>query len=45
MLAWTGTHWDLAGGEALARLVGQCVGDLIKQEADYIDLTRLNRAR
>lgn len=39
MLAWTGTHWDLAGGEALAHLIGQRVGDLIKQEANYIDLT------
>lgn len=39
MLAWTGTHWDLAGGEALAHLIGQKVGDLIKQEASYIDLT------
>jgi putative DNA primase/helicase len=39
MLAWTGTHWDLAGGEALAHLIGQRVGDLIKREADYIDLT------
>ncbi len=39
MLAWTGTHWDLAGGEALAHLIGQRVGDLIKEEAAYIDLT------
>jgi putative DNA primase/helicase len=39
MLAWTGTHWDLAGGEALAHLIGQRVGDLIKQEAGYIDFT------
>lgn len=39
MLAWTGTHWDLAGGEALAHLIGQRVGDLIKQEAAYIDAT------
>ena len=39
MLAWTGTHWDLAGGEALAHLIGQKVGNLIKREADYIDLT------
>ena len=39
MMAWTGTHWDLAGGEALAHLIGQRVGDLIKQEAGYIDLT------
>ncbi|MCP1832815.1 phage/plasmid primase, P4 family [Bradyrhizobium sp. USDA 4545] len=39
MLAWTGTHWDLAGGEALAHLIGQKVGNLIKQEADYIELT------
>jgi putative DNA primase/helicase len=39
MLAWTGTHWDLAGGEALAHLIGQKVGDLIKQEAAYMELT------
>lgn len=39
MLAWTGTHWDLAGGEALAHLIGQRVGDLIKQEAAYIEPT------
>lgn len=39
MLAWTGTHWDLAGGEALAHMLGQKVGDLIKQEANYMDLT------
>jgi putative DNA primase/helicase len=41
MLAWTGTHWDLAGGEALAHLIGQRVGDLIKQEANYIELTAI----
>ena len=39
MLAWTGTHWDLAGGEALAHLIGQKVGDMIKREADYIEAT------
>src|SRR6185312_1452655 len=39
MLAWTGTHWDLAGGEALAHLIGQRVGDLIKLEAAYIDFS------
>ncbi|KRR25929.1 phage/plasmid primase, P4 family [Bradyrhizobium retamae] len=39
MLAWTGTHWDLAGGEALAHLIGQKVGDMIKREADYIEMT------
>lgn len=39
MLAWTGTHWDLAGGEALAHLIGQRVGDMIKREASYIDFT------
>lgn len=39
MLAWTGTHWDLAGGAALAHLIGQRVGDLIKQEAAYIEAT------
>jgi putative DNA primase/helicase len=39
MLAWTGTHWDLAGGEALAHLIGQKVGDLIKLEAEYLDFT------
>lgn len=39
MLAWTGTHWDLAGGEALAHLIGQRVGDLIKREADYLEHT------
>ena len=37
ILAWTGTHWDLSGGAALAHLIGQKVGDLIKLEADYID--------
>jgi len=37
LLAWTGTHWDLSGGEALAHLIGQKVGDLIKVEAGYID--------
>jgi putative DNA primase/helicase len=39
MLAWTGTHWDLAGGEALAHLIGQKVGDLIKLEAAYIEFS------
>ncbi|WP_316172459.1 phage/plasmid primase, P4 family [Bradyrhizobium sp. SZCCHNRI2049] len=39
MLAWTGTHWDLAGGAALAHLIGQRVGDLIKQEAAFIEAT------
>jgi putative DNA primase/helicase len=38
-LAWTGTHWDLAGGEALAHLIGQKVGDLIKLEAGYLEFT------
>lgn len=38
-LAWTGTHWDLAGGEALAHLIGQKVGDLIKLEAGFIEFT------
>lgn len=37
LLAWTGTHWDLSGGEALAHLIGQKVGDLIKVEAGYIE--------
>jgi putative DNA primase/helicase len=39
LLAWTGTHWDLAGGAALAQLIGQKVGDLIKREADFIEFT------
>lgn len=39
MLAWTGTHWDLAGGEALAHLIGQRVGDLIKLEAAYLEFS------
>lgn len=39
LLAWTGTHWDLSGGEALAHLIGQKVGDLIKIEAGYIEYT------
>lgn len=37
ILAWTGTHWDLSGGAALAHLIGQKVGNLIKLEAEYID--------
>lgn len=43
-LAWTGTHWDLSGGEALAHLIGQKVGDLIKVEAGYIDYTPAEQA-
>lgn len=39
ILAWTGTHWDLAGGAALAHLIGQRVGDLIKMEAAYLEHT------
>lgn len=39
MLAWTGTHWDLSGGAALAQLIGQRVGNLIKIEAGYIEMT------
>jgi len=44
MLAWTGTHWDLSGGAALAHLIGQKVGDLIKIEAGYIEYTPLEEA-
>lgn len=43
-LAWTGTHWDLSGGEALANLIGQKVGDLIKVEAGYIEYTPAEQA-
>lgn len=38
-LAWTGTHWDLAAGDALAELIAQRVGDMIKDEARYMDFT------
>lgn len=39
ILAWAGTHWDLAGGAARARLVAQRVGDLIKIEAGFLEFT------
>ncbi|XUM25064.1 hypothetical protein ACRAVF_33915 (plasmid) [Bradyrhizobium oligotrophicum S58] len=39
ILAWTGTHWELGAGRAVARMIAQRVGDLIKQEAAYIEFT------
>lgn len=35
-LAWTGTHWDLAGGLALASMVVQLLGDRIILESEFI---------
>jgi putative DNA primase/helicase len=39
ILAWTGTHWELGAGRAVARMIAQRVGDLIKQEAAYIEFS------
>ncbi|WP_316184704.1 phage/plasmid primase, P4 family [Bradyrhizobium sp. SZCCHNRI1003] len=39
ILAWTGTHWELGAGRAVARRIAQRVGNLIKLEADYIEHT------
>ena len=38
-LGWTGTHWDLAGGAALSRLVAQRLGHRIGLEADHLAQT------
>ena len=35
-LAWTGTHWDIGGGAALASKLAQRVGEIIKAEVDFI---------
>jgi len=42
-LAWTGAHWDLAGGLARANMVAQRVGDLIQVEADVMEATPRER--
>lgn len=38
-LVWTGTHWDVANGKAGALKLAQRVGDLIKEEVDFIVAT------
>lgn len=38
-LAWTGTHWDLANGLALATLTAQLLGGRILLETHFIDPT------
>lgn len=38
-LAWSGTHWDLAGGAARARIIAQRLGDRIMLEARYLKHT------
>lgn len=42
-LAWTGTHWDLAGGLARASVTVQRLGDLIVQEAAFLEPTQRER--
>jgi putative DNA primase/helicase len=38
-LGWTGTHWDLAAGAAMARLTAQKLGHCIGLEADHLAQT------
>src|SRR5262249_54340700 len=40
-LGWTGTHWDMADGAALAQLCAQKVGPIIMAEADFMQPTAL----
>ncbi len=35
-LAWTGTHWDYAGGRALTECIAQGLGDRIGLEAEFL---------
>lgn len=39
-LGWTGTHWDIDSGQALAIIAAKKVGDLIKHERDFIEYTK-----
>lgn len=38
-LSWTGTHWDIAGGSARARITVQRLGGRILLEADHLAAT------
>ena len=38
-LSWTGTHWDLAGGLARAKVTVQMLGSRILMEANYLAAT------
>jgi putative DNA primase/helicase len=38
-LAWAGTHWDLAGGPARARIIAQKLGGRIGLEAEFLRMT------
>lgn len=42
-LGWTGTHWDIDNGPALAAILAQQVGDIIMEEAWFIDPTKAER--
>lgn len=43
-LSWTGTHWDLANGLALAKLTAQRLGGRILLEANYLEPTPREKA-
>lgn len=42
-LGWAGTHWDIDNGSALAAIYAQLVGDIIMEEARYIEPTKAER--
>jgi putative DNA primase/helicase len=43
-LVWAGTHWDIAGGAARARLIAQKLGGRIALEADVLAATPAEQA-
>lgn len=42
-LGWAGTHWDIDNGSALAAIFAQLVGDIIMEEANFIEATKSER--
>lgn len=42
-LGWAGTHWDIDNGSALAAIFAQLVGDIIMEEARFIEATKAER--
>lgn len=43
-LGWAGTHWDIDNGSALAAIFAQLVGDIIMEEANFLEATKSERA-
>lgn len=42
-LGWAGTHWDIDNGSALAAIFAQLVGDIIMEEASFLEATKSER--